>query len=113
MNVSVCSDWAYWFFFLCSLSLGRVSSLCGSVISLKGSARSRAALEEWNRQLALERASLADPQRIDTLARRDLGLSLPQPQQVIRLEGAAPAAEASSAEFARNLPASNDLPREP
>jgi len=73
----------------------------------------RDALEEWNRELALEHASLADPQRIDTLARRELGLALPQPQQVIRLEGAAPAAEAHSAEFARNLPSSNDLPREP
>lgn len=73
----------------------------------------RDALEEWNRQLALEHASLADPQRIDTLARRELGLTLPQPQQVIRLGGAAPAAEAHSTEFARNLPSSNDHPREP
>ena len=80
---------------------------------LEGVRAQQAALEEWNRQLALERASLADPQRIDTLARRDLGLALPQSQQIIRLEGAAPAAEARSAEVARNLPASNDLSREP
>lgn len=73
----------------------------------------RAGLEEWNRQLALEHASLADPQRIDTLARRELGLALPQPQQVIRLEGATAGADTQSAELARNLPANSVLPREP
>ncbi len=48
----------------------------------------RAALEEWNHQLRLEQASLADPQRIDTLARQKLGLAPPDPQQVIRMDGA-------------------------
>ncbi len=43
----------------------------------------RAALEEWNHQLRLEQASLADPQRIDRLARRELGLAPPSPQRVI------------------------------
>lgn len=72
----------------------------------------REALEEWNRQLRLEHASLADPQRIDTKARKELGLTLPAPQQVIRLEGTSPAVEAGPAEFARNLPATQELPRE-
>ena len=44
----------------------------------------RAALEEWNHQLRLEQAALADPQRIDTLARKDLGMVSPSPQQVIQ-----------------------------
>jgi cell division protein FtsL len=74
----------------------------------------RAALEEWNHQLRLEQASLADPQRIDTLARRELGLAPPAPQQVIRLGGAPGAAvETGSREFARNAPALGEPPREP
>jgi cell division protein FtsL len=74
----------------------------------------RAALEEWNHQLRLEQASLADPQRIDTLARRNLGLAPPAPQQVIRVGGAAAGAgETGSPEFARNLPALTEVSREP
>jgi cell division protein FtsL len=74
----------------------------------------RDAMEEWNRQLRLEQASLADPQRIDKLARRELGLAPPQPQQVIRVGGATSApGETGTPEFARNLPAAGELPREP
>jgi len=73
----------------------------------------REALEEWNRQLRLTHASLADPQRIDTKARRELGLALPHPQQVIRVGGPTSRDEAGPAEFARNLPAIEELPREP
>jgi len=62
----------------------------------------RAAMEEWNHQLRLEQATLADPQRIDTLARRELGLASPHPQQMIRLEGGGDASGAST-EFARNF----------
>jgi len=65
----------------------------------------RTALEEWNHQLRLEQASLADPQRIDTLARQELGLASPGPQQVIRLEEPAGAA-ADRTEWARNFSAS-------
>jgi cell division protein FtsL len=52
----------------------------------------RGALEEWNNQLRLEQASLADPQRIDTLARKELGLAPPSAEQVIQVggSGAAP-----------------------
>jgi cell division protein FtsL len=73
----------------------------------------REALEEWNRQLRLEHASLADPQRIDTKARKELGLALPHPQQVIRVGGATPAAVTGPAEFARNLPSTHELSHEP
>src|SRR5207249_8172714 len=44
----------------------------------------RDGLAEMNRALRLEEASLRDPERIDTLARR-LGLQSPQAGQVIRI----------------------------
>jgi cell division protein FtsL len=47
----------------------------------------RASLEQWNHELRLEHAALTDPMRIDTLARQELGLVMPAPQQVIPLEG--------------------------
>jgi len=64
----------------------------------------RASLEEWNRRLRLDEASLADPQRIDAYARQKLGLAPPAPQQVIHL-GAVSSVPASDAVFARVLPA--------
>ncbi len=45
----------------------------------------QSALVEMNRELRLEQASLADPQRIDQLARKRLGLAPPAPQQIVRL----------------------------
>ena len=45
----------------------------------------KASFEEGNHQLKLERASLADPQRIDYVARKQLGLVAPDPNQVIRV----------------------------
>ncbi len=45
----------------------------------------KATLEEWNHRLRLEQASLADPQRIDVLARQRLGLVPLSPQQVIQM----------------------------
>jgi cell division protein FtsL len=64
----------------------------------------RGALQEWNHQLRLAQAALADPQRIDTLARKDLGMVSPSPQQVIQWGGAdAPSAQApESAPFREN-----------
>lgn len=62
----------------------------------------KATLEEWSHQLRLKQASLADPQRIDQLARKELGLAQPAPQQVIRV-GRDPEPEGSV--LARNLPA--------
>ncbi len=63
-----------------------------------------AVLEEQNHQLRLEQAALADPERIDTLARTRLGMVTPKPQQVIQVGGAEPAA-AGPAELARNFSA--------
>jgi cell division protein FtsL len=74
----------------------------------------RAALLEWNSALRIQHASLADPQRIDTLARRQLGLASPGPQQVIRVGGGRAAPEtAGDPEFARNLPVGAEPRREP
>jgi len=69
----------------------------------------RTTLEEWNRQLRLEQASLADPQRIDTLARRNLGLTPPKPEQVVPIGGETKA-PAESPEFARVFPGANEDP---
>jgi len=42
-------------------------------------------LEEENHKLKLERASLRNPQRIDLIARRDLGLVAPETSQLVIL----------------------------
>jgi cell division protein FtsL len=75
----------------------------------------RAELEEQNHQLRLEQAALADPERIDTLARTRLGMVTPNPQQVIRVGGQEPAADASeSPKLARNFSVgSGDTSHEP
>jgi cell division protein FtsL len=64
----------------------------------------RGSLQESNRQLQMEQAALADPQRIDTLARKNLGMVSPSSQQVIPWGGAdAPSAQqAESAQLADN-----------
>ena len=49
----------------------------------------RDGLVEMNRALRLDEASLRDPERIDTLARR-LGMQSPQAGQVIRMDTALP-----------------------
>ncbi len=75
----------------------------------------RTALEEWNRQFYLEEASLADPQRIDTLARQKLGLGPPSPQQVIRVGPVMPS-PVGDPEFTNALalgPANGANPRGP
>jgi cell division protein FtsL len=76
----------------------------------------RTALEEWEHQLVVEEAALANPERIDTLARKDLGMVSPSPQQVIQWGGAGPPSpqQPGSAEFARNFSAvDEDNPGEP
>ena len=74
-----------------------------------------ATLEEQNHQLRLEQAALADPERIDTLARTRLGMVSPRPQQVIRLGDSNPGAVAlDSPELAGNFSVgSGDTPHEP
>lgn len=70
----------------------------------------RSAMEEWNHQLCLEQASLADPQRIDRLARKKLGLASPEPQQVIALDvGRSTSARSARPEFARNFSAASGV----
>ena len=75
----------------------------------------RTALEEQNHQLRLERAALADPERIDTLARNQLGMVTPNPQQVIQVGRPEPGTKApGSPELARNFSVgSGDIPHEP
>ncbi len=51
----------------------------------------RDSLNEMNRVLRLEEASLRDPERIDAMARK-MGLEAPQPGQVLQMDGAAPEA---------------------
>src|SRR5881296_3670911 len=47
-------------------------------------------LAEIGRQLRLERASLRDPRRIDAIARRDLGMMVPAPGQLVTFSADAP-----------------------
>jgi len=74
-----------------------------------------ATLEEQNHQFRLEQAALADPKRIDTLARTRLGMVTPSPQQLIRMGGPEPAADTlEKPELARNFSVgSGDIPHEP
>jgi cell division protein FtsL len=73
----------------------------------------QAAIEEWNHALKVEAASLTDPQRIDTLARTDLGLVPPEPGQIIQVSGS-PAASSNppDMEFAGNLHVPIRIPSE-
>ena len=47
-------------------------------------------LSEIGRQLRLERATLRDPQRIDSIARGELGMVVPQPGQLVTFNADAP-----------------------
>ena len=48
----------------------------------------RAQAAELNQQLRLEAAALSSPMRIDAIARRELGLTMPVPGQVAPVAGA-------------------------
>jgi len=64
-----------------------------------------AELQEWNHHLQLTQAALADPERIDTLARKDLGMVSPSPQQLVQWGGAEPSVQQpESVQLARNSP---------
>ncbi len=72
----------------------------------------------WNQRLRLEQALLADPQRIDRLARTDLGLAQPEPQQVVRIDRSGgrpsqPGIPVLAHNFAPQRPAARGNPREP
>jgi cell division protein FtsL len=62
----------------------------------------RSALEHWNRELRLRQAALTDPQRIDLLARKGLGLAAPTPQQLITIGSSA--RTPANPVFAQNTP---------
>jgi cell division protein FtsL len=47
-------------------------------------------LSEVGRQLRLERASLSNPQRIDSIARKQLGMVVPEPGQLVTFSADAP-----------------------
>jgi cell division protein FtsL len=47
-------------------------------------------LSEIGRQLRLERASLSSPQRIDSIARKQLGMVVPAPGQLVTFSADAP-----------------------
>jgi cell division protein FtsL len=70
---------------------------------IEGLKAQRVKLQEWNRQLRLSEAGLTDPQRIDTLARKD-GMVSPSPQQVIQWNGVDEPSgqELENPQFARN-----------
>ena len=69
-----------------------------AIEELKGQ---REALMESNRQLRLEEASLRSPERIDAIARTDLGLVAPAPKQVMALEDSSPPPEGTEVAAAR------------
>jgi cell division protein FtsL len=73
--------------------------------AIEGLKAERVKQQKWNHELRLAEAGLADPQRIDTLARRDLGMVSPSPQQVIQWSGGdAPEQQPESAQVAPNSP---------
>ena len=57
--------------------------------------RERERLVEENRKLRLEKASLEDLRRVESIARRDLGLATPPPEQLVVVEKPANAPEGS------------------
>lgn len=72
----------------------------------------QATLEESNRDLRLERARLNSLDRIDTVARQELGLKTPAPQQVVVVVAPGPAS--GNAELARDFsPSSGPKPSAP
>ena len=64
--------------------------------------REREQLVEVNRKLRLERATLLDLRRVETIARRDLGLAPPAPEKLIVVERTSVAPGASLAANGRN-----------
>lgn len=68
---------------------------------------------EQNHALKVEFASLSDPERIDSIARSELGLVPPRPNQIIQVGNrAAPHSQPSVTEFARNYEVQIGIPSE-
>jgi cell division protein FtsL len=57
--------------------------------------RERERLVEENRKLKLEKATLEDLRRVESIARRDLGLATPAPERLVVVEKPAAAREGS------------------
>ena len=64
---------------------------------------------EQNHALKVQFASLSDPQRIDSLARSELGLVPPRPNQIIQVGNPAES-QPSATEFARNYEVQIGIP---
>ena len=70
-----------------------------------------AEMVEQNHTLKVQFASLSDPQRIDTLARSELGLAPPKPGQIIQVgDPSGLLSQPSTREFARNVETQIDIP---
>ncbi len=70
-----------------------------------------AEMVERNHTLKVQFASLSDPQRIDTLARSELGLAPPKPNQIIQVgDPAGLPSQATAREFARNVETQIGIP---
>src|SRR5438105_2207638 len=57
---------------------------------IEESQKKKEQLAETERQLRLERASLSNPQRIDSIARKQLGMVVPAPGQLVTFSADAP-----------------------
>ncbi len=72
----------------------------------------RHALQEWNDKLQLEQALLADPQRIATLAHKELSLASPEPGQVVHAPGfGTQSTQPNEPEFAHNFESFVSVPQ--
>jgi len=71
----------------------------------------QAEMVERNHTLKVQFASLSDPQRIDTLARSELGLAPPKPSQIIQVgDPVGLDSQPSAREFARNVETQIEIP---
>jgi cell division protein FtsL len=71
----------------------------------------QAEMVERNHTLKVQFASLSDPQRIDTLARSELGLAPPKPNQIIQVgDPSGLHSQAAAREFARNVETQIEIP---
>ena len=67
-------------------------------------AREKERLIEENRKLRLEKATLEDLRRVETIAVRDLGLAPPSPERVVVVESAGTIPEAGQVASRREAP---------
>src|SRR5260370_32375164 len=76
----------------CSASLPTAGSIISGFSTAIGSKKLKKMqrLAEIGRQLRLERASLSNPQRIDSIARKQLGMVVPAPGQLVTFNADAP-----------------------